>query len=298
MKQQLLIVGHGYFGGHLSQILDRDTFDLFATTRRKENFEKLESQQITPILFDVSDFSSPNFDQAFDAVVYSVGFDRSAAVDKRTVYVDGLKNFLSKLTNVPNRIVYVSSTGVYGQSGGEWVDEESVAAPNRESGQICLDAENLLKEFDLESQKLILRFAGIYGPDRVPNMRSLLNPTSANPTLTVPTESFLNLIHVVDAAKLVRSILQDDLPDLNSDLFLISDGQPVERRDFYRYCAKLLKIDSPRFVEPTAEELSNSRFGSSKRIINHRVVNETGYQFEFPSYQEGLNHILSEVDGK
>lgn len=298
MKQQLLIVGHGYFGGHLSQILDRDTFDLFATTRRKENFEKLESQQITPILFDVSDFSSPDFDQAFDAVVYCVGFDRSAAVDKRTVYVDGLKNFLSKLSNVPDCLIYVSSTGVYGQSDGESVDEESIAAPNRESGQICLDAENLLKDFELETKKLILRFAGIYGPDRVPNMRSLLNPTSTNPTLTVPTESFLNLIHVVDAAKLVRSILQDDLPDLDSDLFLIADGQPVERRDFYRYCAKLLGIDSPVFVEPTAEELSNARYGSSKRVMNHRFVNETGYQFEFPSYREGLDQILKKVDAK
>ena len=298
MKQQLLIVGHGYFGGHLSRILDRDTFDLYATTRRKENFEHLQTQGITPILFDVSDFSSPEFDQAFDAVVYCVGFDRSAAVDKRTVYVDGLKNFLSKLTNVPSRIVYVSSTGVYGQSDGEWVDEESIAAPNRESGQICLDAENLLKEFDLESQKLILRFAGIYGPDRVPNLRSLLNPTSANPSLTVPTESFLNLIHVIDAAKLVRSILQDDLSSLKSELFLVSDGQPVERRDFYRFCAKLLKIDSPVFVEPTAEELSNSRFGSSKRIMNQRIVNETGYQFEFPSYVHGLKQILAEVEEK
>lgn len=291
MKQQLLIVGHGYFGGHLSQILSRDTFDVFATTRRKENFERLKSRQITPILFDVADFSSGKIAHSFDAVIYCVGYDRSALVDKRTVYVDGLRNFLSKLSAAPDQLVYVSSTGVYGQSDGERVDEDSVVQPNRESGQICLDAENRLREFEIESQKLILRFAGIYGPDRVPNLRSL-----ANPTLTMPSNSFLNLIHVADAAKIVRSILCDDLPDLRSDLFLISDGQPVERRAFYRCCVEMLGIDPPKFVEPSAEELSNARFGSSKQIINQRIVDETGYRFEFPSYVEGLSQILGEPD--
>lgn len=289
IKQQLLIVGHGYFGGHLGQILDRDTFDLFATTRRIENFERLESQQITPILFDVADASAGKFEQAFDAVVYCVGFDRSASLDKRTVYVDGLRNFLSKLSHAPGQLIYVSSTGVYGQSDGEWVDEDSVAAPNRESGQICLDAEAVLREFEIESQKLILRFAGIYGPDRVPNLRSL-----SSPTLTVPSNSFLNLIHVSDAAKIVRSILCDDLTKLQSELFLISDGKPVERRDFYRHCVELLGIELPEFIEPSAEELAISRFGSSKRITNQRILNETGYQFEFPSYREGLSQILSQ----
>lgn len=291
LKQQLLIVGHGYFGGHLSQLLDRDTFDVFATTRRIENFERFESQQITPILFDVADSSAVGFSQAFDAVVYCVGFDRLASVDKRTVYVDGLRNFLSKLPDSPDRLIYVSSTGVYGQSDGEWVDENSAAAPNRESGQICLDAEGVLREFDIESQKLILRFAGIYGPDRIPNIRSL-----SNPTLTVPSNSFLNLIHVSDAAKIVRSMLCDDLKNLQSELFLISDGMPVERRDFYRHCVALLGIELPEFIEPTAEELAISRFGSSKRISNQRILNETGYQFEFPSYREGLSQILSKTD--
>jgi nucleoside-diphosphate-sugar epimerase len=185
----------------------------------------------------------------------------------------------------------VSSTGVYGQSDGEWIDENSAAAPNREGGQICLDAESVLREFDIESQKLILRFAGIYGPDRIPNIRSL-----SNPTLTVPSNSFLNLIHVSDAAKIVRSILCDDLKNLQSELFLISDGMPVERRDFYRYCVALLGIELPEFIEPTAEELAISRFGSSKRITNQRILNETGYQFEFPSYHEGLSQILSKTD--
>jgi len=291
LKQQLLIVGHGYFGGHLSQILDRDTFEVFATTRRIENFERFESQQITPILFDVADASAGEFSQTFDAVVYCVGFDRLASVDKRTVYVDGLRNFLSKLSCSPAQLIYVSSTGVYGQSDGEWIDENSAAAPNREGGQICLDAESVLREFDIESQKLILRFAGIYGPDRIPNIRSL-----SNPTLTVPSNSFLNLIHVSDAAKIVRSILCDDLKNLQSELFLISDGMPVERRDFYRHCVALLGIELPEFIEPTAEELAISRFGSSKRITNQRILNETGYQFEFPSYHEGLSQILSKTD--
>ena len=82
---------------------------------------------------------------AADRVFYAVGFDRSAGAAMREVYVEGLQNVLDRLPGSVRRFVYASSTGVYGQAGGEWVDEESPTDPQHESGRVVLEAEGRVR---------------------------------------------------------------------------------------------------------------------------------------------------------
>ena len=108
----------------------------------------------------------PNVDRVF----YSVGYDRAAGSSMRVVYVDGLRHLLEILPQSVTNFVYASSTGVYGQTDGEWVDENSLTCPQHESGRVCLAAEELVltwaKTNDQSASAIILRFAGLYGPGR------------------------------------------------------------------------------------------------------------------------------------
>ena len=90
-----------------------------------------------------------------------------------TVYVDGLQAALDALPTATGRIIYISSTGVYGQTSGEWVDEESECRPTREGGRVCLAAEGVLASPDLGQRAVVLRLAGIYGPGRIPRRTEL-----------------------------------------------------------------------------------------------------------------------------
>src|SRR5438552_2269194 len=107
----------------------------------------------------------------------------------REVHVDGLRHVLDTLP-VPGRFVYVSSTGVYGQTDGSWVDESSPTEPAEEAGRVVLEAERLLRE--RLPAAVVLRFAGIYGPDRLLRGQAVRN---GEPLVGDP-EKWLNLIHV------------------------------------------------------------------------------------------------------
>ena len=113
-----------------------------------------------------------------------------------------------RLPRSVTRFVYASSTGVYGQTDGEWVDETSPTCPQHESGRVCLEAENRVlrwaKTIDCSASAIVLRFAGLYGPGRTVRRRSILErgePIPGDP------QKFLNLIHIDDAAQAAAAAL-------------------------------------------------------------------------------------------
>ena len=147
-----------------------------------------------------------------------------------------MRNVLAALPSATGRFIYISTTGVYGDAGGDWIDEETPPDPQRDGGRASLAAEQVLAEHPLGKNSVILRLAGIYGPGRIP-FRSLLR---AGEPIPAASEGFLNLIHVVDAAAVVlaaadaRLECSDDRPRV----FCVSDGQPVERGEYYREVAR------------------------------------------------------------
>ena len=272
-----LVIGCGYLG-HRVAIAWRSTGrQVFALTRNRT--ELLTAVGFDAIRGDVLDPTSLMPLPRVATVLYAVGLDRSAGKPMREVYVNGLANVLHALPGC-DRWVSISSTSVYGQTDGSIVDESAVTEPLEKSGRIVLEAEALLR--DKLPQATILRFAGIYGPNRLLRKQPLLN----GEPLIGDAEKWLNLIHVQDG---VRAVLcAEATPASAGCIFNIADDTPVRRRDFYAHLAHLLNAPEAKFepAEPTSLE-------ANRRISNIKARNELGFQPEFPSYEEGLVASLS-----
>ena len=278
-----LIAGCGYLGHRVAQRWLADGRDVAALTRNSERAAKLNGEGISPIVGDITDRDSLTNLPPADVVLFAVGFDRQAGHSIEEVYVKGLANLLDALPQSPQRFIYISSTGVYGQSDGSWVDESTLCEPTRAGGKACWAAEQLLRESAAASQIVILRSAGLYGPGRIPRLADVESqkPIRANPDV------WLNLIHIDDLADLVVQVAATTPP---SDLYAVADGEPVKRREFYDCLAKVKGLQPPTFAP--ADELSGRRAGGdNKRVSNRRLVSELQPQFAFPTFRAGLAAI-------
>ena len=195
---------------------------------------------------------------------------------------------LAALPLTVQRFIYISSTGVYGQSQGEILDEQSPCEPTRPGGQACLDAERLLADHPLASRRIVLRLAGIYGPHAYPSSRTCAPEQSSMRR----SAEFLNLIHVEDAVEVVLAAEhRATLPAL----YIVSDGQPVLRRDFYHELARLLAAPQPRFADQESSSSPHHRAAGDRRLCSDRLRNELGVPLKFPSYREGLASIVAQL---
>jgi nucleoside-diphosphate-sugar epimerase len=203
----------------------------------------------------------------------------------RAVYVDGLLNVLDHLPRPVTRLVYASSTGVYGQSEGEWVDERTTPSPRTESGRICLEAEQRLHDWTDNRGGTItavtLRFAGLYGPGRVVR-RALVE--RGEPIPGDPAKMF-NLIHIDDAAAAGLKALSAAAPE---PAYLVSDDRPVTRLEYYSLLATLLNAQPPTFAPSGAGKLDDGRDATSKRVANHRMKAGLGVTLIYPDITTGL----------
>lgn len=277
-----LIVGCGYLGQRVGTILAGRGEHVFGTVRSAARAGILASIGIEPVIADVLEPQSLTTLPGADRVLYCVGFDRSAGVPMRTVYVDGLRNVLARLEGREGRFAYVSSTGVYGRSDGEWVTEEDVADAVQESGRVLLDAEQLVRPLGA----IVLRCSGLYGPGRIPGRAAL---ERGEPIASDPSR-YLNLIHVDDAATAVVAALDRGEP---GRIYHLSDDRPVERGEYYGRAAALLAAPPPRFEPPTPGGPSALREESNKRISNRRLRDELRVDLAYPDISTGLAAALT-----
>jgi len=281
-----LIIGCGYLGYRVAQRWLDAGESVTALTRSVARADELRRDGITPIVGDVTRPDTlADLPQA-DTVLIAVGYDRRAAPSIEDVYVEGLRNLLSALSPSVERVIYISSTGVYGQNNGGWVDEQSPCEPLRAGGRACLAAETLLGSHPLGQKSVVLRLAGIYGPGRVPRQREI----TGGDAIDAPQEGHVNLIHVDDAARIVLLAESSATPPA---LYTVSDGQSVNRGDYYREVARLLDAPAPTFVTPPPDSPAALRAVSDKRISNRRLMADLSPTLQYPSYREGLAAILA-----
>jgi nucleoside-diphosphate-sugar epimerase len=278
-----LIVGCGYLGRRVAHLWRTAGDRVWATTRRPEQAAEFAALGWHPALADVLDPASLGALPRADTVLYCVGFDRSAGVPMRTVYVEGLRNVLDRLPR-PDRYVYVSSTGVYGQDHGEAVDETAATQPADEAGQTVLQTERLLRERLPEA--IVLRFAGIYGPGRLLRMDGL----RAGEPLVGDPDRWLNLIHVEDGAAAVVAAAERGQPGA---VYNVSDDRPVLRGEFYALLAGLLGAPPPRFVKAQPGAAPQRHERANRRIVNARMRRELRVQLKYPTFAQGLPAWLS-----
>jgi nucleoside-diphosphate-sugar epimerase len=285
-----LIVGCGYLGQRVGASLSRGGAQVFGTVRSEARAAQIASLGIQPVIADVLIPQSLRGLPAVERVFFCVGFDRAAGASMRAVYVDGLMNVLGNLPPEVRRLVYASSTGVYGQTEGEWIDESTRPDPRTESGMICLEAEGRLRGWAERSDRLtsavVLRFAGLYGPGRVVR-RTLVE--KAEPIPGDPSK-LLNLIHIDDAASAVVAALAVASPE---DVYLVSDDRPVTRLEYYSLVAEFLHAPAPRFIPPDLAGGDQGRDATSKRVCNHRMKAGLGLGLLYPDVSTGLAAALS-----
>jgi nucleoside-diphosphate-sugar epimerase len=281
-----LVVGCGYLGRRVAQRWRQAGHEVFAVTRsplRAVDFARAGWQ---PIVADVLQLETLVDLPAASTLLYAVGYDRGQNLGIEEVYLRGLVNVLNALPTATGRVIYVSSTGVYGDCAGQWIDEQTPCNPDRAGGRACLAAEKALLAHPRGAEAVVLRMAGIYGPGRIPKRESL---ESGGPIPAPPT-GWLNLIHVDDAASVV---LASANAAPGPRCYLVSDGCPIARRDYYTELARLLDAPAPKFAGPDTTLPSAARSINNKRVSNARLINELDIQLAYPSFREGLAAIVA-----
>ncbi len=284
--QTKLVVGCGYLGRRVAERWRNAGHEVVAVTRSIDRAQEFAAAGLKPIVADVMRLETLVGLPTAHTILYAVGYDRRQNFTIEDVYLRGLINVLNALPNESGRLIYVSSTGVYGDCRGEWIDERTPCYPERAGGRACLAAEEALLAHPRGGDAVILRMAGIYGPGRIPSRETL----EKGGTLSAPASGWLNLIHVDDAATVV---LAAEKAEAGPRHYLVSDGSPVPRRDYYRHLAKLLDAPPPRFAKPDATLPAAVRATSDKRVSNARLRAELGVRLAYPSFREGLAEIVA-----
>jgi nucleoside-diphosphate-sugar epimerase len=252
-----LVVGCGYLGGRVAARWAAAGDLVYGVTRSAARGQALAAEGLVPLVHDVASpaawphVTGGGFPEC-DTVFWAVGFDAQPPITPRDVHVLGLGRLLDALPGRP-RVILSSSTGVWGDERGNVVTEETPVHPAREAGRVLVEAEALLRTHR-HGPGVALRFAGLYGPGRLPRLDGLRTgaPIAADP------DSWLNLIHVDDAATIVAAVADAPAP---RPLYVVSDGRPVRRRDWYGQLARA--IGSP---EPTWDTAAARSRGADKRV--------------------------------
>jgi len=281
-----LIFGCGYLGRRVARLWIAAGEKVFALTRSANRAAELAKAGIEPIVGNLLEDRQITLPQEAQTVLFSVGMDRTSPQRVHDVYVGGLRNALAWTPAGVDRFLYISSTGVYGQVTGADVDELSPCRPAREGGQACLAAEQLLEASPFAPRAIVLRLAGIYGPARIPRSANLL----AGHPIDAPAQGWLNLIHADDAARIV--LLAEERA-ITPRTYVVSDGAPVLRADYYTELPRLLNAPPPRFIDPPPDSPAAQRAASDKRINPRRMFNELNPKLEYPSYIAGLAAIVA-----
>lgn len=271
MTENVLIAGCGDVGNALATRLLDEGSRVWGVRRRVDAL----APGIEPWRIDLRDTGT--FDRPpapFDYLFYTASADRRDEAAYRAIYVDALRDLLGALRDAGSplkRVFFTSSTAVYGQSEGEWVDEESPTEPSGFNGRILLEAESVIE--NAPEVGINVRLSGIYGPGRTRLVRKVWDGEAT------ATESWTNRIHVDDCAGVLHHLLRVTDP---ASVYLGSDDVPATTAEVVTWMSELLGVAAP--AEARAPRLN-------KRCRNARL-RETGYRFRYPSFREGYPEII------
>ncbi|HEY4414066.1 MAG TPA: SDR family oxidoreductase [Verrucomicrobiae bacterium] len=279
---RILIVGCGYVGMPLGMELVRQGHDVFGLRRRAAAGSELQAGGIIPLFADVTKPAElKKIPVNFDWVVNCVAAGGEAE-NYRQVYLEGTQNLLTWLAaQPPQKFVYTSSTSVYGQNDGSIVTETSATAPEVATAQILVETENVLRAAARRPQPfpaVILRAAGIYGPERGHWFKQFLKGQAH---LEGDGSRYLNMIHRDD---LVGCIIAALRAGRSGEIYNAVDDEPVTQLNFFRWLAGVLQKNLP----PTMAEKTERRRGvTNKQVSNAKLCAELAYKFQFPNFRAG-----------
>ena len=221
---------------------------------------------------------------AADYVVFCAAASEHTEAGYRATYVDGLKACLKRLPRLPKHLFFTSSTGVYHQNDHSIVDENSPCQPTRFSGQLMLEAEQMAQNSGIPATAV--RFSGIYGAGR----NRLLTMVQSGKGAASEPLSYSNRIHEEDCAGVLAHLIQyAKAGNQLAPVYLASDDHPVPLGEVTDWLAEQLGV--------AITEHSLGGFAGSKRCDNS-LLKSTGFQFRYPSFREGWQPRLAELQGR
>jgi len=278
MPTAVFVVGCGYVGQFVAQHYLNQTLPVRALTRG--NNQSLQQIGIQPIVGDLDDPETlKNLPIQRDTVVfYFAPPPNQGLTDPR------LKNFLNALPQVPEKLILISTTGVYGDCQGAWITEEQPLNPQADRAKRRVDAENSLKNSDLNYT--ILRVAGIYGAEKLPIERL----QKGIPVLKESQSPFSNRIYIKDLARVC--VLAAEKAPARS-IYHVSDGNPTTMTDYFNRVADALNLPRPPEIDENAskDQLSpemRSYLAESKRLDIQKARREMGFEPQYPDLTSGL----------
>jgi len=272
-NKRALIIGCGDLGLRCAKLLIDEGV---VVTGARRNSSALPDW-VNPIAIDVTRPESlePVREQSWDLVIISLTARDEEGYGQ--VYVQGLKNILAALKDSP-LVLFASSTSVYAQTDGSWINEESVTEPDVFAGRRILEAELLIQESEFDSASV--RLSGLYGGGRSNHLLAALREGRICPTLPV---KYSNRIYVDDAASLIVHLAKkyfsgDDL----QEVYLAADGNPAPLREIMEWLATENDMDID-----VLEENYYARRGGNRRCSNSRVQ-DSGFGFKYDHYSKGF----------
>ncbi len=278
-QEKLLIIGCGDIGQRLAQQLDPNRYQITGLRRNPpENLPSLryvacdatQSGQLDAILGR----------EEVDLIVISMTPAERSDAGYERAYVQTCRNLAAGLKHhqrQPRLVVFVSSTGVYGQSDGSWVDELSPTLPDGFSGKRLLEAEQIIQQSGFAH--CIVRFSGIYGPGRNRLIEQVKQKrASASPHYT-------NRIHADDCAGVLAHVIELQCTQELAPVYLASDSSPTPMIEVVSWIAGQLDVED--FISPDA---MNER--GNKRISNQRLL-ASGYALRYPDFRAGYAELIN-----
>jgi nucleoside-diphosphate-sugar epimerase len=274
VPRETLIIGCGYIGLPLALQLQARGEAVTGWVRSETSAAEISSQGIARIVVgSVADESCwRGLDKKFDQVVHCASSGGGKADVYREVFLEGVRQMNRHQPQA--RRLFVSSTSVYGQTDGAWVDEQSPAEPSSETSRILREAE----QEALDARAIVVRSAGIYGPGRAALFEKFKRGEAV---IEGDGTRWINQIHQSDLIEAVAHLLGKGT---SGEIYNVVDDEPVMLSDYYAWCSQELGLPLPPSgpVDP-----QRKRGLTNKRIVN-RKLRATGWQPRFPSFREGL----------
>ena len=279
----MFIFGAGYTAGYLSKTLTEQGWIVYGTTRRQERFDEIAKSGAHPLLID-----DPAMSERLSAcshVLISAGPSENG---------DPTLNAYQSVF-VENRfewVGYLSTTGVYGGTEGEWVDEDTPLHPTTTRGQQRKLAEEAWS--DVPNLPLhIFRLAGIYGPGRGPFSKV----KSGKAQRIIKKDQVFSRIHVEDIVQVLSASIA---AGTNGGIYNVCDNYPAPPQDVIGYAAELLGLPIPpaiAFEDANLSPMGRSFYAENKRAANERIKSELRIVLKYPDYKTGLHALVRLEEG-
>ena len=283
-RRKVLILGCGYLGGRLAAELLRDGDEVMGWVRSAESEAVLAKEGVIPWSGDLAEATAwEGLPRDFDGVVHCASSGRGGVEAYRSIYLAGVRQAVRQLPKT--RLLFVSSTSVYGQEDGAVVTEESPAEPTTETGKVLREAEQVVLTEGADGSA-VFRVAGIYGPGRGVLLRKFL---AGEAVIEGDGMRWINQVHRDDVAGALRRALDPHQP-LSGGIYNVADDEPVNYLTYYGWLAERTGKAMPPFGPVNRER---KRGWTHKRVSNAKL-RAAGWAPRFPTFREGLASELQQ----